>query len=334
MIKLSEIIRKKSGVKTKEEQAIISEALKIRETKEGLPEIKKIYEDAVLRTGLIMNDMKRGEIIEGKEVSDIAEKIVATLRLNNNMLVSLVSIFDFYGERKDYLYSHSVNVSILSTNMGIALGFEESKLVDLCGSSLLHDIGMLRIPEEITNKASALSNGEYARIKEHPMHGLEILRNIKDLTKSAADVVYQHHEKEDGSGYPEGKKGEDISDYAKVVAIIEVYECLTHPRPYRQKKCAPYEAVKKIVQEERNSFDKNLLKTFFNVVTPYPLGSFVLLNSGEVGRVVEINENLPVRPIIEIYFNAEGKLPEQPTKVDLAKASVLFIEKAVDDREL
>ena len=164
--------------------------------------------------------------------------------------------------------------------------------------------------------------------------GLELLRNIKDLPKSAPEVVYQHHERINGTGYPEGKKGEEISEYAKIVALTEAYEAITHPRPYRRKKIIPYEGVKMIIQEERDSFDPKLIKVFINIVTPYPLGSFVLLNNNEIGRVVGINEDFPLRPVVEIFFNAEGKPPEKPTRIDLTQSPILNIEKAVDENNL
>jgi HD-GYP domain-containing protein (c-di-GMP phosphodiesterase class II) len=118
------------------------------------------------------------------------------------------------------------------------------------------------------------------------------------------------------------------------VAILEVYEALTHPRPYRRNKFIPYDAVKMIIQEGKNSFDPELVKTFLNYVTPYPIGSFILLNNGEIGRVVGVNEGLALRPIVEVYFDKEGKPPEKPTRIDLIKSSILYIEKAIDENDL
>jgi HD-GYP domain-containing protein (c-di-GMP phosphodiesterase class II) len=334
MVKLSEIVRKNSSEKSQEEPALVSEALKVKENSENLPQVKKIYEDAILSTRLIMKDIRAGKTIKGSDVFSIAEFLVNRLRASGNLLLSLINIFSFYDERDDFLYSHSVNVSLLATNMGLALGYDESQIVDLCASSLLHDIGMLKIPEEIINKPSKLDEEEYKLIREHPAYGLELLVNIKDPPKSAPDVIYEHHEKVDGSGYPEGKKGEEISEYARIVALIEVYEALTHPRPYRKRKNIPYEGVKKIIQEERNSFDLRLVKIFLNFITPYPLGSFVLLNNGEIGRIIRINDNFPLRPVVELYFDAQGKPPERPARIDLTKSAILHIEKAIDESDL
>lgn len=334
MVKLSDIIRKNGDLKSQDKPGLLSNALKTKNEKITLPEMKKIYEDSILHLKPIMNLISQGKIIEGSVVVNIAEIIVNQLRRNNDTLLSLINIFAFYGEDEDYLYAHSVNASLLATNLGIALEYGRDELVDLCSSSLLHDVGMLKIPQKILNKPSKLDEGEYNLIKKHPAYGLELLKNIKNLPKSVPEVVYQHHERIDGSGYPEGKKGDEISEYAKIVAITEAYEAITHPRPYRKKKIIPYEGVKMIVQKERQTFEPKMIKVFLNIVTPYPLGSFVLLNNNEIGRVVSIHEDFPLRPIVEIFFNAEGKPPERPTRIDLAKSPVLYIEKAVNENDL
>jgi HD-GYP domain-containing protein (c-di-GMP phosphodiesterase class II) len=334
MVKLSEIIRKTPEIKGQEERPQISDAVKAKESVESLAEIKKIYESSILLTKIMMEDLRRGQSVEGREVADIAETLVAKIRSGNNILLSLINIFAFYNEKEDFIHLHSINVAVLSACLGLALEYEEDKVIDLCASALLHDIGMLKIPVKVITKPSKLDKEEERMIKEHPLYGLELLRNIKNAPKSAAMVIHQHHEKMDGTGYPEGKKGEEIAECARIVAILEVYEALTHPRPYRRNKFIPYDAVKMIIQEGKNSFDPELVKTFLNLVTPYPIGSFILLNNGEIGRVVGINEGLALRPIVEVYFDKEGKPPEKPTRIDLIKSSILYIEKAIDENDL
>jgi HD-GYP domain-containing protein (c-di-GMP phosphodiesterase class II) len=334
MVKLSEIIRKIPEIKGQEVRPQISDAVKAKETVESLAEIKKIYENSILLTKIMMQDLRRGESVEGEEVIDIAETLITKIRSSNNLLLSLINIFAFYNEKEDFIHIHSINVAVLSASIGLALEYEENKLIDFCASALLHDIGMLKVPLKVITKPSKLDKEEERIIKEHPLYGLELLRHIKNAPKSAAMVIHQHHEKMDGTGYPEGKKGEDIAECARIVAILEVYEALTHPRPYRRSKFIPYDAVKMIIQEGKSSFDLELVKTFLNLVTPYPIGSFILLNNGEIGRVVGVNEGLALRPVVEIYFDKEGKPPENPTKIDLTKSSILYIEKAIDENDL
>jgi HD-GYP domain-containing protein (c-di-GMP phosphodiesterase class II) len=334
MVKLSEIIRKIPEIKGQDVRPQISEAVKPKGSVESLADIKKIYENSILLTKIMMQDLRRGESVEGEEVIDMAETLIAKIRSSNNLLLSLINIFAFYNEKEDFIHIHSINVAILAACIGIALEYEEDTLIDLCASALLHDIGMLKIPLQVITKPSKLDKEEEKMIKEHPLYGLELLRNVKNAPKSAAMVIHQHHEKMDGTGYPEGKKGEDIAECARIVAILEVYEALTHPRPYRRSKFIPYDAVRMIIQEGKSSFDLELVKIFLNLITPYPVGSFILLNNGEIGRVIAVNEGLALRPVVEVYFDKEGKPPEKPTKIDLTKSSILYIEKAIDENDL
>jgi len=331
MIKLSEIIRKTAEEKPQEKPGLISEVIKIKKNKdkESLLDLKKIYEEAILEVRLIMNDLKEGKVVEGKRVTNISEKIVEWLSIDKDMLLSLINNFSLYEKAEDYLYAHSINTSILAINLGSAYGLSKDELIDLCASTLLHDIGILKIPLEIITKPSKLTKEEFDLVKKHPDYGLQLLENIKDPPRSASKVIYEHHERIDGTGYPEGKKGEEISELAKIVAVVEVYEAITHPRPYHRS--IPYEGVKMVVQEAKSSFEPKWVKIFLNHITPYPPGSFVLLNNNEVGKVVSINENLPTRPVVEIVVNAGGKRLEKPKRIDLAKSSVLHISKALDE---
>ncbi len=334
MVKLSDVIRKAKELKVKDKTPFLSEAFRMKGNKPDLVETKKIYEAAILSLKPIMNDLQMGKRVHGKGVSDIAGILVNQLRMDRETLLSLLNIFAFLGEKDDYIYSHSVNASVLASGLAFSLGYDGDELVDLCASSLLHDIGLLRVPRDIITKPAALTQEEFELIKKHPAHGLDLLTNIKDPPKFSPEIIYQHHERINGTGYPEGKRGEDISEPAQVMAIIEAYEAITHPRPYRKEKNIPYAGVRMVVEESRRSFSPRLVKRFLNFMTPYPLGSFVLLNNGEIGRVIHLSENQPLRPVIEIFFDSRGKPPESPKRTDLSKSPVLCIEKAINDSYL
>ena len=334
MVKLSEIIRKSTGEKYEEKPALISEAFETRKNKESLSEIKKTYEDMVLHLMLIMEEIKEGKNVAGGKIGSLAEIIADLLRADSNMLLSLVQIFSYLGKQEDFLYAHSVNASILATNLGLAHGYERTELINLCTSALVHDIGYLKVPRDIINKRAKLKRDEFDLVKKHTIYGVELLSKIEGIPDSASEVVHQHHEKVDGSGYPTGKRGDEISNFAKIVAIAEVYEAITHPRPYRKEKIIPYQAVKTIVQKEKNSFAPEMVKVFLNSISPYPPGSFVLLNNGAIGRIFSVNKTLPLRPVVEIFFDSDGRPPEKPTRIDLAKSSVVNIDKALDENDL
>jgi HD-GYP domain-containing protein (c-di-GMP phosphodiesterase class II) len=334
MIKLSDILRKAQESQSRDKPGLISEAVQAKEAIVDMHVSKKLYEDAVLELRKIMEGAIQGKKIQGNRVFSIAEKIIHQLRVDKDTLVSFINIFSFLGETEDYLYSHSINVGILASGIGMALEYGEKQLLDICVSALLHDIGLLKVPEKIIKKPGKLDKDEFAQVMKHTSYGLELLQNISDLPESTKEVVYQHHERMDGSGYPEHKRGTEISESAKIVAIIEVYEAMTHPRPYRGEKTIPYEGVRQVVQEAKSAFEPRLVKKFLSFITPYPLGSFVLLNNNEIGRVVKTYEDQPLRPVIEVFFDSEGKPPENPKRIDLTKSPVLHIEKAVDESRL
>jgi len=334
MVRLSDILRKAEEERYQNKESVVRDAVRLKKETQSLPGTKKIYENAIIRIKTILNDIKAGKIIDGKDIFSVAGNIVDGLQTNYNLLLSLLNIFTPFEEKEDFHHRHSVNTSILCASLGLSLQYEKKKLIDLCACALVHDIGMLKVPQEIINKPSKLSRGEQNMIEKHPSFGLELLEDIKGMPDEAVNVIYQHHERVDGKGYPEGKKREEISEFAKIVAIAEVYEALTHPRPYRREKIIPYMGVKMIVQQAGTFFEPRLVKIFLNFITPYPLGSFVLLNSNEIGRVIQINEGLPLRPIVEIFYDSEGKLPDKPKKIDLSKSPILYIEKALAESVL
>ncbi len=333
MVKLSDVLRKaqESEAEDKDKPGLISEAIKAKEAPVDMHEMKRIYEDAIVDLREFMDDVVEGKKVTGKRVFSIAERIIHYLRVDKNTLVSFINIFGYLGETDDYLYSHSLNVAILAGGIGMALEYNEQEILNLCVSSLLHDLGLLKIPDKIIKKPGKLSKDEFAQVKKHCSYGVDLLANISDMPESIHEVVYQHHERIDGSGYPEGKNGPEISESAKIIAMIEVYEAMTHPRPYRGQKIIPYDGVREVVQEAKRSFEPRLVKKFLRFITPYPLGSFVLLNNNEIGRIVQTHEDRPLRPVVEIFFDSEGKPPEEPKRIDLTKSPVLHIEKAMDD---
>ncbi len=333
MVKLSDLLRKSLEDKPSDKLGIISEAVKVKTDKESLPDVKNKYEEIILQIKRIMDNIRDEKQVEGEEVVNIAIIITESLRINNDALLFFASTTN-HNEAEDYFISHSVNTAILSGVLGLGLNLDENELVELCTSALLHDIGFFKIPPKIINKPNELNEMEYERIKKHPSFGVELLKNIKNLPESVPEVIYQHHEREDGSGYPKGIKGNEISRYAKIVAIVEVYEVLIHPRSYRKKENIPYTAVKKLIQEERNSLDSRLIKAFLNCITPYPPGSIVLLNNSEIGRVVAVNKSIPLRPVVQIFYDTKGKPPEETKIIDLSESPVLYIEKALEESEL
>jgi len=250
---------------------------------------------------------------------DVSKSIVEDVLSNNNTMINLVDI----KTADNYTYEHSVNVAVLSLVLGIELGLNRNQLNDLCVGALLHDIGKAFTPREILAKPGPLSDSEYKIIKEHPVKGYEYIKGNPYVTSAVKVIVYEHHERADGTGYPRGIKDEGIHILAKILSVVDVYDALTSDRPYR-KAVSPNEALELIMGSAGRQFNFDVAEAFVRKVVPYPVGSLVKLSNGDVGVVESTRPNFPLRPTVRI-------IRQNPTGVDmeivdLMKESNLVIE--------
>lgn len=254
------------------------------------------------------------------QVTAIVILIMDELLSSGNILSNLSQIKSV----DDYTFEHSVNVCILSLLAGIGLGYGMSQLKDLATGALLHDIGKLKVPAEILKKPQKLTPEEFEEIKKHTEYGYEILKNNKNISKVSAFIAYGHHERFDGTGYPLQLKGDNIHQYARIVAVADVYDALTSDRVYR-KKVRAHEVVEYILSLSVNQFDRDAVKSFISYIALYPVGTGVVLNTKACGLVVKANRNLPTRPIVRIIFDEHNMMVAAKKEVDLSVVSNLFI---------
>ncbi|KOA20616.1 cyclic di-GMP phosphodiesterase response regulator RpfG [Clostridium homopropionicum DSM 5847] len=263
---------------------VISDELRIKAVKS----IKHIYNNP-------KNITKTLEIVE-----NIAKSVIGEILRNKSVMINMIDIKNY----DDFLFSHCVNVAVLSSVIGIALNLEDSKLEKLVASAMLHDIGKVFIPKELLTKEE-LTEEEEKILKSHPEKGY---RYIKTYHNSIAVTSYvgilQHHERFDGKGYPDGKKGEKISLFGRILCLCDIYDKLITERPHR-KASLPSEAIEYIMAYNGSVFDPKLVKVFLKKVAPYPLGTIIQLSNGQKSIVVENNEDCSLRPIVRILDNQE-----------------------------
>jgi hypothetical protein len=196
------------------------------------------------------------------------------------------------------------------------------------GERVLHDIGSVDYLD-IINKAAKLSEQDYNKVKEHPKVGLNVLNEFwKDPPAAVSEVVSQEHERLDGSGYPRGIKGKDISEFAQIVALVDIYEAMIHQRPYRNKH-TPSETVNTILTN-KNAFGYRVIKVLIERMGIFPVGFMVRLNNKEIGLVVKENPKSPLRPVVDIIFTPDNKKLEKPKQIDLARNPVICIEECLE----
>ena len=205
------------------------------------------------------------------------------------------------------------------------MGWANSKLMELGMGVMLHDVGKIKIPENILNKKGKLTPEEYEIIKKHSKFGFEILRRTHDLSLLSAHIAFQHQERWDGSGYPRGLKETQIHEYGRIAAIADVYDALTSKRIYRTAK-QPYEAYEYMVAKSGSEFEPSLInKVFKRCIAPYPTGTGVRLSNGQRGNIVRQNPEFPTRPFVRITHQRESRL-SMPIEYNLLEHPSLMIE--------
>ncbi|WP_274364253.1 HD-GYP domain-containing protein [Paenibacillus thermotolerans] len=212
---------------------------------------------------------------------------------------------DLYGmlsglqAKDDYTYRHNIGVAVLSTMLGKWLDLNETELSELTMAATLHDIGKIKISDQILNKPGKYTDAEYAEMKRHAAYGYDILRNTKDLSPRIAIVAYQHHEREDGRGYPNGIKGTEIDYFSKIVSVADVFHAMTSNRIYR--KAVPfYKIIQELIDEGFGKMDPAIVSVFVRRIMEMTVGNEVELTDGRIGKVIMVHPNDPIRPIIEV----------------------------------
>lgn len=217
-------------------------------------------------------------------------------------------------------WTHSVDVCTYAVMCGVAMGYTDEKLKELSQASLLHDIGKTMVDFNILNKPAKLTDTEYAAIKKHSEYGYGMLKENTTLSASVCESVYEHHENEDGSGYPKGIKGIAIHPYAKIIHAVDVYEACTAIRPYK-KPINPADAVENLMAGYGTMFDMHVIDVLRSVIVLYPAGRQVLLSDGRTGVVAENHRDSLQRPVVRL---GDG------TRVDLCEAINITILKLLD----
>ena len=291
-------------------------------------EINEVIKDSTRRNGKkivtkTFDRIKKGFLeINSQDLKNVVEDITDELVLNEDVLLNLVSL----KSTSNYTYEHSVNVSVISIALGKILGYSKNELFKLGMGGMLHDVGKTLIPEEIINKPAKLTDYEYQLIKEHSELGFNYLQQINSVSPLSRIVVYSHHERVDGSGYPRGLKGDKIHEFARVAAIADVFDALTSDRVYRDR-WPTYKAAEYIMNHTEELFDYQLVKKFLPQVSFYPNGSEIILSSGHRAVVRGQNVGFPTRPVLRLIEDDEGNELDQ--ELDLLKHMNIVITKVI-----
>ncbi|MBK8971039.1 MAG: HD-GYP domain-containing protein [Hahellaceae bacterium] len=296
---------------------------------EEMSQAAKLHNEAIGLVNGVMDDVKLGKALEVKAIDTLADGLLDSIFRNHNALACLGCIRD----KDSYLMEHSVNLSVLMSIFGKSIQLDRDIMHQTIVGALLHDIGKILIPDEILHKPGKLSDDEFAEIKKHAVHSHDILKKTEGVGPLSVIVAAQHHEKMDGSGYPKGLKGDEISPFGRMTAIVDVYDAITADRCYH-KGMPPTMAVKKLLEWSDHHLDRSLVNHFIRCIGIFPVGSLVLLESGRLGVVIEANEHDQRLPVIRVMYHTKFRTFLKTEKIDLANPKVQDrIVKAVDPRD-
>lgn len=262
----------------------------------------------------MFEEARMGKSVDTGGARQLVEEISDSVARNPGALISLARLKTV----DDYTYMHSVAVCAMMVGLAKQLGLDEEqiRLAGLAG--LMHDLGKALMPMEILNKPGKLTEAEFKIIKTHPVEGHRMLLTGQDVHPLVLDVCLHHHEKTDGSGYPEGLKDQDISLFAKMGAVCDVYDAITSNRPYKMG-WDPAESLRKMAEWAKGHFDAKVFQAFVKSLGIYPIGSLVKLTSGRLGVVVEQTGKSLTMPLVKVFFSTKSNMRIVPELVDLSQ---------------
>ncbi|MDR2795937.1 MAG: HD domain-containing protein [Spirochaetaceae bacterium] len=224
---------------------------------------------------------------------------------------------------------NSIDSAILSAVMGQELGFDNERNQGLTAAAILHDIGMLRLPEDVVKKKEPLSDKDKGIIKSHTILSFNIMKKELMYSDSISRIALQHHEHWDGTGYPHCLSGNYINERALIVSVTDAFVAMINRKVYRNSMTG-YQAMKTLVSENASYFSPDMLKLFVKIMGIYPIGSGVLLNDGRIAKILDVNVEMPLRPVVRIIADSNGAAIEDGKEINLLSNKSLFITRALD----
>lgn len=262
----------------------------------------------------MFQESRMGHALNTEEALNIVDEISGSVLRNSGALISLARLKN----KDDYTYMHSVAVCALMVSLAKQLKLDGEQIRQAGLAGLLHDIGKMMIPPEILNKPGKLTDAEFVSVKNHPTAGHRMLLESGVANAMTLDVCLHHHEKMDGSGYPERLDGTQISLHAKMGAICDVYDAITSNRPYKNG-WEPAESLRKMAEWSKGHFDQRIFEAFVHSIGIYPTGSLVKLESGRLAVVIEQSAKSLLTPVVKVFFSTKSDCRIATQILDLSK---------------
>jgi HD-GYP domain-containing protein (c-di-GMP phosphodiesterase class II) len=275
---------------------------------------KRIHTEAIGVVSDLMADVRLGQQIDLERANPVIGEMVDSIFRNQDALLGLTRI----RHMDRYTFEHSVNVSVLMVSFARSLELDRALIHDIGIGALLHDLGKILVPPAILNKPGRLTDEEFSIMRDHVVHSRDILTTTPGIPAAALAVAAEHHERLDGSGYPDGKAGAEISHAGQMASIVDVYDAITSERVYH-KGMEPHLALRKLLEWSSQHFDPHLVQQFIRCVGIYPVGTLVRLRSGRLGVVIETSREGLFQPVVRVCMDAKHRRYLAVQDVDLSR---------------
>lgn len=268
----------------------------------------------------LLQDVRLGRQLDPAKAKPLVRTMHASVLRNPGALISLGRIKD----ADTYTFQHSVSICALLVSFCHALGMDAATVEEAGLGGLLHDVGKMKIPNEILNKPGRLTEEEFRIMKSHATLSQELLQGVPGISKMVIQIAGEHHEKVGGGGYPRGIAGQEISQIGRMTAIVDVYDALTSNRVYH-KGAEPSDVLKRLLEWSGTHLDGDLVQQFIRTLGIYPVGSLVRLSGGRLAVVVEQGEDL-LRPTVRVVFDSGRRIRLQPRDLHLLHATEQIVD--------
>lgn len=294
----------------------------------GIEQAEVLYAECCKFANDAADRAKKMEPPDIARCRELAGVLVQGCESGNRLLLKAIRPY-----RPDETGHDATNVAIFSIKIGRGLRYDAEELTALAMAALCHEVGMSCVPPELATAEGRYTKRQWDQIRQHPEQAHDILSKLGEKYDWLAKAVYQEHEREQGQGYPRGLRGDQISDFAKIIGLADTYESLSHRRTFRKAFIA-FDALREIIGMRGKYFAPHIIRALVSEVSVFPLESYVLLNTGETARVVKTNSENLLRPTVVVEYDASGQKLKKPKLVDLASKPLLYVTKPVDERDL
>ncbi|MBO4639603.1 MAG: HD domain-containing protein [Treponema sp.] len=273
--------------------------------------VQKVYEEYMNYIESVFTHYATHKEIDQEDLSETVKELCVFIKENKRFILRVNPAEGT--TKKNFLVTHSMRTTVLAIAIALQLHMPLSKMIDLGVTSILHEIGMLRLPPQIYMTDKKLTPGERSQILKHPVLGYTIVKDLNFPLNIQLGVL-EHHEKENGTGYPQKKSGDKISNNAKIISVACSYEAISSPRSYKTGR-STFEAIVELLQNRERSYDDSIIRGLLYTVSLFPIGSYVYLSNRKIAQVIDTNPDNPKTPIIQYLTEkeADGSPKVSPT---------------------